>query len=75
MNETAKYLIVLEKSSSGFSAYSPDVYGCIATGESLEETLINMESVLEFHLEGLVEDGEPIPQARGIDAYLVQWTR
>jgi predicted RNase H-like HicB family nuclease len=70
MNEVLKYLIVIEKSSSGFSAYSPDVYGCITTGESLEETLANMESALEFHLEGLLEDGDPIPQARGIDAYL-----
>lgn len=70
MNEMPKYLIVIEKSSSGFSAYSPDVYGCIATGSSLEDTLANMESTLEFHLEGLLEDGEPIPEARGIDAYL-----
>lgn len=70
MNETSKYLVVLEKSSSGYSAYSPDVLGCIATGDTLEESLANMESALEFHIEGMVEDGEPIPQARGIDAYL-----
>ena len=70
MNETAKYLIVLEKSSTGFSAYSPDVLGCIATGETLEQTLANMEFALEFHLEGLLEDGESMPPARGIDSYL-----
>lgn len=41
-----KYLIVLEKSETGFSAYSPDVWGCVATGESSEQTLENMRSAL-----------------------------
>ncbi|WP_041233275.1 type II toxin-antitoxin system HicB family antitoxin [Cylindrospermum stagnale] len=61
-----KYLIVLEKSETGFSAYSPDVWGCIATGETLEETLENMRSALVFHL----QNSESVPQPRGIDAYL-----
>ncbi|WP_413171637.1 type II toxin-antitoxin system HicB family antitoxin [Anabaena azotica] len=60
-----KYLIVLEKTETGFSAYSPDVWGCVATGETLETTLDNMRSALVFHL----QDSE-IPQPRGIDAYL-----
>nr|WP_199306729.1 type II toxin-antitoxin system HicB family antitoxin [Anabaena sphaerica] len=60
-----KYLIVLEKTETGFSAYSPDVWGCVATGETLETTLENMRSALVFHL----QDSE-IPQPRGIDAYL-----
>ncbi|MEA5511866.1 type II toxin-antitoxin system HicB family antitoxin [Crocosphaera sp. UHCC 0190] len=61
-----KYLIVLEKSETGFSAYSPDVLGCIATGETLEETTKEMESALALHL----SDMEELPQARGIDSYL-----
>ena len=61
-----KYLIVLEKSATGFSAYSPDVWGCVATGETMEETVENMRSTLIFHL----QDQESIPQPRGIDAYL-----
>ncbi|QSX67874.1 MAG: type II toxin-antitoxin system HicB family antitoxin [Dolichospermum sp. DET69] len=61
-----KYLIVLEKTATGFSAYSPDVWGCIATGETLEKTLKNMRSALVYHL----QDSESVPQPRGIDAYL-----
>ena len=61
-----KYLIVLERTETGFSAYSPDVWGCIATGETLTITLENMRSALVFHL----QDSESIPSPRGIDAYL-----
>ena len=61
-----KYLIVLERTETGFSAYSPDVWGCIATGETLTITLEKMRSALVFHL----QDSESIPSPRGIDAYL-----
>jgi len=61
-----KYLIVLEKSESGVSAYSPDVGGYVATGETLDEALENRRSALVFHL----RDRESVPQPRGIDAYL-----
>ena len=63
---TNQYLIVLEKSETGFSAYSPDVLGCIATGQSLEETTAAMQSALIEHL----ADYDTLPQPRGIDAYL-----
>ena len=65
-----KYLIVLEKSSTGFSAYSPDVWGCITTGETLEETRSNMQSALSFHIQAIAKDEELIPQPRGIQSYL-----
>lgn len=65
-----RYLIVLEKSKTGFSSYSPDVPGCIATGETLENTIANMKSALAFHLQGLLEDGEAVPKSRGIQSYL-----
>ncbi|CAN1210633.1 type II toxin-antitoxin system HicB family antitoxin [Tumidithrix helvetica PCC 7403] len=61
-----QYLIVLEKSDTGFSAYSPDVEGCIATGETLEETTKLMRSALALHL----VDRDELPKPRGIDAYL-----
>jgi len=61
-----KYLIVLERTETGFSAYSPDVWGCIATGKTLTITLENMRSALVFHL----QDSESIPSPRGVDAYL-----
>ena len=63
-------LIVLEKGDNNFSAYSPDVPGCIATGDTMEETLVNMKEGLAFHLESLVEDGEPLPSPRGVQSYL-----
>ena len=65
-----KYLIVIEKSETGFSSYSPDVLGCIATGETFDQTIANMKSALEFHLQGLLDDGEALPQPRGIESYL-----
>ena len=61
-----QYLIVLEKSDTGFSAYSPDVAGCIATGETLEATTALMRSALALHL----AETETLPKPRGIDAYL-----
>ena len=64
-----KYLIVLEKSETGFSAYSPDVLGCVATGATLEETTEQMRSALALHL----ADVENLPQPRGIDSYLEAW--
>ncbi len=59
-----KYLIILEKTATGYSAYSPDVEGCIATGDTVEETRQNMQEALQFHLEGLALEGLPIPQAQ-----------
>jgi predicted RNase H-like HicB family nuclease len=63
------YLIVIGRTSTGYSAHCPDVLGCAAVGTSVEEVLANMKKALAFHLEGLVEDGEPIPEPRGVEAY------
>lgn len=56
-----KYLIAIEKGENNFSAYSPDVSGCAATGKTVEETIFNMKEALEFHFEGMLEDGETFP--------------
>jgi predicted RNase H-like HicB family nuclease len=56
-----KYLVVIEETETGFSAYSPDLPGCIATGETKEEVERNMQAGILFHLEGIREDGEQIP--------------
>jgi predicted RNase H-like HicB family nuclease len=58
------YLIVLEKTRTGFSAYAPDLPGCIATGKTLDEVRKRMRSVLEFHVEGLRLEGIPVPRPR-----------
>ena len=57
-----KYLIILEETKTGFSAYSPDLPGCIATGKSVEETEFNMQGAVKFHLEGMREDGMELPR-------------
>lgn len=55
------YLIIIERASHNFAAYSPDVPGCIATGATYDETVDRMREALAFHFEGLQEDGEPVP--------------
>ena len=67
-----KYLVVIQKSSKNYGAYSPDVLGCVATGKTIEETLQNMHSALQFHLEAMAEDGEDLPIAKGLSYYLSQ---
>lgn len=56
-----KYLIILEPTETGYSAYSPDLDGCVAAGDSRDETIVLMQEAIEFHLEGLEADGLPIP--------------
>jgi predicted RNase H-like HicB family nuclease len=56
-----RYLVVVEKGPTSFGAYVPDLPGCIAVGETREEVLASIHEAIEFHLEGLKEDGQPIP--------------
>ena len=65
-----RYLIVIENAGSNFSAYSPDLPGCATTGATVEETKRNMEGAIEFHLEGLREDGLPVPEPSSIADYV-----
>ena len=59
------FLIVLEPSATGYAAFSPDVPGCVATGQTVEITLSEMRAALVFPLEGMAEAGEPLPEPRG----------
>jgi predicted RNase H-like HicB family nuclease len=65
-----KYLIVIEPTSTGFSAYSPDLPGCISTGATREEVEHNMQEAIELHLEGLREEGYPIPEPSTSSSYV-----
>jgi predicted RNase H-like HicB family nuclease len=56
-----KYLIVIEPTATGFSAYSPDLPGCVSTGPTREECERNMHEAIEFHLDGLRQEGEAVP--------------
>jgi predicted RNase H-like HicB family nuclease len=69
---TRKYLIVIQKSHNNYGAYSPDVLGCVATGKTIEKTIENMTSALEFHLQGMAAEGETIPLAQGLAHHLNQ---
>ncbi len=69
MRKTATYLVVIGKTTSGYSAHCPDVPGCAAVGLTVEEVLKNMRAALELHFEGLREDGEPMPRPGGAAAY------
>ena len=66
----SRYLIVIENAGSNFSAYSPDLPGCVTTGKTREETRKNMEEAIEFHLEGLREEGLPIPPPSSVAEYV-----
>ena len=56
-----RYAIVIEQAAGNFSAYVPDLPGCVATGATVEEVEAQMREAIAFHLEGLAEDGLPIP--------------
>ena len=57
-----KYAVIIEKAENNYSAYAPDLPGCIAVGDTLEETKQMIQEAIEFHLEGMREEGLPIPE-------------
>jgi len=65
-----KYLIVIEPTATGYSAYSPDLPGCVSTGATREEVERNMGEAIEFHLEGLQDEGYEIPKSDTSSAYI-----
>ena len=58
--------IVIEKGEKNYSAYVPDLPGCVATGASVDETKVRIKQAIALHLKGMVEDGEVIPEPRTI---------
>ena len=65
-----RYAIVFEKTNTNYSAYVPDLPGCIATGLTVEETENEIKAAIAFHIEGLIEDGLEIPKPVSIVEYL-----
>ena len=65
-----RYLIIIEETPTGFSAYSPDIPGCIATGSTREETENNMKEAIHFHLDGLKEEGLSLPSPRTYSSFV-----
>lgn len=64
-----RYLIIIENTATGYSAYSPDLPGCIATGKTREQVEREMQAAIEFHIEGLRLAGEPVPPPRSQATY------
>jgi predicted RNase H-like HicB family nuclease len=65
-----RYLVVVEMSGGNYSAYSPDVPGCVAAAETVEDVLDLMQEALQYHLEELALQGEEIPDGSVIATYL-----
>jgi predicted RNase H-like HicB family nuclease len=65
-----RYAIVIEKTATGYSAFAPDLPGCIATGADVKEVETEMRDAIRFHIDGLKEDGLPVPQPTSIAEYV-----
>ncbi len=64
-----RYAVVIEKAGKGFSGYVPDLPGCIAAGASVAAVQAELAALIPFHLEGLRDGGQPVPQAESV----VEW--
>ena len=65
-----RFLIIVEKAGKNYSAYSPDLPGCVATGKTHNQATRNMHTAIELHLKGLREDKLPIPKPRTSAEYV-----
>lgn len=65
-----RYAVVIEKAARNYSAYVPDVPGCVATGKTVQSTLNHLRDALRFHFDGLLEDNQPIPDPQTLVDYV-----
>jgi predicted RNase H-like HicB family nuclease len=65
-----RYAVVIEKTDSGYSAYVPDLPGCVAAGTTVDETRSNLRDAIRLHLGGMREDHEPIPEPTAVADYV-----
>ncbi len=63
----ARYAIVIEKGSNNYSAYVPDLPGCVSTGGTLDDVIRNIREAIELHLEGMRAEGLPIPEPSRVE--------
>ncbi len=66
-----KFLIVIEKVNGNYSGYVPDLPGCIATGKTKEETENNLYEAIEMHIQGMIQDNQPIPGSEAVAEYIM----
>lgn len=65
-----KYLVIIEKTKTGYSAYSPDVEGCIATGKTKTDVEKRIQEAIEFHIEGMTREGYETPEPKCYSKYM-----
>lgn len=65
-----RFLVIFEKADGNYSAYSPDLPGCIATGKTWEEAEQNIHGAIELHIQGLKEENQPIPESRSFAEFI-----
>lgn len=65
-----RYLIIIEKGEENYGAYSPDLPGCVAVGDTVEEVERNMREAIKMHIRGMIEDHEPIPVPQSTAEYV-----
>jgi len=65
-----RFAVVIEKAESNYSAYVPDLPGCVATGDTVEDVEREIRDAIRFHIEGLREDGLPVPGPTSIAEYV-----
>ncbi len=65
-----RFLVVVERAGGNYSAYAPDLPGCVATGETLEETRRNMHAAIELHIQGLRQDHLPVPEPSSVAEFV-----
>ncbi len=65
-----RFLVIIEQGKQSYGAYSPDLPGCVAVGDTYEEVEKNMRKAIEMHLQAMIEDHEPIPTPRNTAEYI-----
>lgn len=65
-----RFLVVIEKANDNYSAYAPDLPGCVATGRTIEEAEHNMHEAIEMHIQGLIQDHLPVPGPQALSEYM-----
>ena len=66
----SRYAVVIEAAHGNYSGYVPDLPGCVATGATIKDVETELRAVIRFHLDGMIEDGLPIPQALAVTGYV-----
>ena len=65
-----RFLVIIEKADNNYSAYSPDLPGCVATGKTHDQVAQNMHQVIEMHVHGLLEAGLPVPKSQSFAEFV-----